>query len=86
MKINNARIILLENLRQSCIYLTTSEKTLDTYWNYMTKFSDDCADVNNLVFNEDCATAVMDSLKIDAGEINNCMENEIKSKKLFKLH
>lgn len=76
MKISNPRITLLENIRQSCIYLTTLADT-DIYWKYMMTFSDTCADINNLLFNEDCSTEVMRSVGIKVENLEKCMQTEI---------
>ena len=70
--VNNPRIILMENLRQSCIYETFG---LDSYWNYMVKFSEKCADIEKLNFNEECAKNVIKSLKFNEEELENCLKN-----------
>jgi hypothetical protein len=63
LKIDNPRLILLENIRQSCIYLNSE---LDDYWQYMINFSQTCGDINNLIFTEDCSLEVLNyTSKID---------------------
>lgn len=79
MNISNPRVMLMENIRQSCIFDTYSSDT-DTYWNYMMNFSDDCIDIKNPNFTEDCANAVMTKLKLDTEKVNSCIKKEVKSK------
>ena len=78
--ITNPRVILLENVRQSCIY---SLYNIDTYWEYMINFRDVCADTNNPSFNSECSYNVLkltksipsDSTSIEL--IETCMHNMI---------
>lgn len=78
--ITNPRIILLENVRQSCIY---SLYNLNAYWEYMINFRDVCADINNPSFNSECSYNVLkltksipsDSKNIEL--IETCMQNMI---------
>ena len=70
--INNPREILLENLRQSCIFESFD---LNTFWNYMIKFTNDCADLNKLDFTETCSLNVIKNLKIDEEQLNDCLNN-----------
>lgn len=78
MNIKNERIMLMENIRQSCIYqLNTAD--LDPYWDYMMIFSDTCADINNPLFDEKCANNVMQALGIDKEKVKECMEKLIKN-------
>ena len=48
--IQNARKILMENIRQSCIYL---EYGGDIYWNYMMKFGQSCLNTEKPNFSEE---------------------------------
>ena len=77
MQIQNPRVVLLENLRQSCVYMTYS---LDIFWTYMMNFSELCADINNPTFNEDCAHNVLALVGADKEQINQCMKNLVGSK------
>jgi hypothetical protein len=77
LKINNPRVILLENLRQSCIYRSYKDQDYK-YWDYMTNFSDTCVDLNNPLFTEECAIDMMKYTGIDESLINKCMNNAIK--------
>ena len=52
LKITNPRNILLENLRQSCIYLNHG---LDIYWKYMIAFGTHCANFVKPMFTEECS-------------------------------
>jgi hypothetical protein len=86
-----ARDVLMENLRQSCIYKIYYHKqctddqqcqnNIMTFWDYMSKFSETCADINNPVFTEKCANLVMESLYISKTETENCMSELINSSK-----
>ena len=73
----NARLILLENIRQSCIYKETS---LDKYWEYMIEFNRNCFN-GEKKFTEECSEKVFDSLKIPQitykDEIRTCMMNMV---------
>ena len=75
--IDNPREILLENLRQSCIFETFG---LDSFWEYMIKFNDNCADIQNINFNENCSNYVIQSLKFDEKSLNQCLNNLIYGK------
>ena len=83
----NQRTVLLENLRQQCIYDTYKNEDLDMYWNYMINFAETCADPNNPLFTEECAIEMMKYTSLDADRIKNCMEFQIKgiNKFLFIL-
>jgi hypothetical protein len=83
MKITNGRTVLLENLRQSCIFSTFRNENMDLYWNYLINFSETCVDLNNILFTEECANDVMKYTGIDKTVINRCMEDAIKSKFRF---
>ena len=72
--IKNPRIILLENIRQSCVY---KEYGLEKYWNYMSRFGEFCLDLNNPDFNGECANKVLNMTILDYETINNCMKNMI---------
>ena len=87
----------MENIRQSCIYQMDT-KNIDVYWNYMIAFSDTCADLNNPLFDHECAEGVMDSMGIDKSSVELCMKKLIaspgkieedykliKEKKIFKI-
>jgi hypothetical protein len=78
MRISNPRVILLENIRQSCIY-STNTKDIKPYWDYMENFSETCADLNNPMFTEECANGIIDYLRLDKETINKCIKREIES-------
>ena len=73
----NPRVILLENLRQSCIYHEYKSEDLDMYWNYMINFAESCADPNNPLFTEFCAYEMMKFTGVDTSRIMICMQNQI---------
>lgn len=74
LRISNGRTILLENLRQSCVF---REYTLDVYWNYMMNFAELCADEMNPSFNRECSENTLSYLKINKTVINTCMQRLI---------
>lgn len=75
LKIENSKLVALENLRQKCIFTTHS---LDDYWTYMIKFSDVCADYSIPYFSEDCSKKMMQEIDgIDQSKVDKCMTNEI---------
>jgi uncharacterized protein YeeX (DUF496 family) len=78
MRVNNPRVILLENIRQSCIYKMNTQD-IRPYWIYMMQFSDTCGDINNPIFSEECAKNIINFVGLDHEGIEICMENEIKS-------
>ena len=55
LQIDNPRRILLENIRETCVY---QEFGQEVYWNYMTTFNTMCFDGKNPLFNEECALSV----------------------------
>ena len=71
LNINNPREILIENLRQSCIYETYG---LDVYWQYMMNFSPLCGSIDMANFSGKCSNELMKSLEIDYNLIQECME------------
>lgn len=79
LHIDNPRFILMENVRQSCIYLVLP---LNDYWEYMIQFSELCADINNPSFNQNCAENAMKAAYIDSKKekIENCMKDLIQQK------
>lgn len=79
MRVTNPRVILMENLRQSCIYKLNTQD-IKPYWQYMMQFSDTCSDINNPIFTEECALNIIDYVGLDHQKIDRCMEEEIKSK------
>ena len=74
LQIDNPRRILLENIRETCVY---QEFGQEVYWNYMTTFNTMCFDGKNPLFNEECALSVFK--KVQSGEndldiLNKCMK------------
>ena len=55
LQIDNPRRILLENIRETCIY---QEFGQEIYWKYMVEFNTLCFDAKNPLFNEECALNV----------------------------
>jgi hypothetical protein len=91
LNITNPRIILLENIRQTCIYNLSDWKKCSLtppeckerslkYWDYMIQFSDTCSDLANPLFTEKCANMVIDYLSLDRSAIDNCIAEEINTR------
>ena len=74
--IDNPREILLENLRQSCIFEVYD---LNKFWSYMINFSNKCSNYEKLNFNEECSKKIINELNLNYKEIVKCMENLINS-------
>ena len=74
LNVNNPRTILMENIRQSCIFLEFGQ---ETYWQYMLMFGQICADTNKPDFNEECSYKVINDTLIDYNIVQRCMKNMI---------
>ena len=77
LQIDNARRILLENIRETCIY---QEFGQEIYWKYMTEFNTLCFDPKNPLFNEECALNVFkkdNTNENDLSVLNRCMKQLI---------
>ena len=72
--IHNPRTILLENIRQSCIYEVYGK---DSYWNYMMRFGEICLNPENPDFSEECSNKTMILHSVFYGRIQECMQNMI---------
>ena len=73
-KIQNPRKILLENIRQSCIY---QEYGQQLYLNYMMRFGEICLSIENPNFSEECSNKTMTLQSILYNRIKECMINMI---------
>ncbi|CAG9329323.1 unnamed protein product [Blepharisma stoltei] len=66
------REIVLEDLRQLCIYQLAEEKhNQKLWWNYIKAFNETCSNNN---FKERCSELAMKEAKIDIDYVENCME------------
>ena len=72
--ISNPRTILLENIRQSCVY---QEFGKDSYYNYMMRFGEICLDPEKPDFTEECSNRTMTLHTIFYQRIEECMQNMI---------
>jgi hypothetical protein len=82
LNIENTRTILLENLRQACVYkLNNSQDDIQIYWNYMIAFSDMCVNINEPLFNEKCAENALDISKANKEKVNACMKEAVEGNK-----
>ena len=71
LNVNNPRTILMENIRQSCIF---QEFGKDTYWQYMLMFGEECADLNNPDFTEECSNKILNNTLIAYETVQKCMK------------
>jgi hypothetical protein len=75
--------ILLEDLRQKCVYLTNNADGLNPssdisdYWDYMSKFYDDCIMVSR--FNQDCSYETVLDLGMSINQIEKCISDSFNS-------
>ena len=77
LQIDNPRRILLENIRETCVF---QEFGQEVYWNYMVNFNDLCFDSKSPLFNEECSLSVLKKIQLsdnDAETINKCMRQLI---------
>ena len=74
LNILNPRLILLENIRQSCIY---NEFGIDKYWNYMIFFNENCLKIGNINFSEECSSKSISKNNLNLKKIDTCMNNLI---------
>ena len=77
LNIDNPRLVLMENLRQSCLYIKYGT---DFYWNYMIEFGNKCANIKKPIFNEECSLMSLYAIgfeKKNYDNIKNCMQDLI---------
>lgn len=74
LNIDNSRLVLLENLRQKCIF---EKYDIGIYWKYMMKFSEICADLNLPTFDKACSKQVMRLVNIETSKVEDCMLTQI---------
>ena len=67
LQIDNPRRILLENIRETCIF---QEFGQEVYWKYMTNFNTLCFDAKNPLFNEECALSVFKKDNPNESDLN----------------
>ena len=75
MQIENPRKILIENIRETCVF---QDFGLETYWKYMVQFNELCFDIKNPLFNDECALSVLKKISFseeDFEKLNKCMIN-----------
>lgn len=74
LNIENSRMVLLENLRQKCIF---TSYPLATYWKYMVRFSDTCADLSLPLFDRNCSNDIMSTSQISKEVVEACMSKAL---------
>ena len=73
MQIENPRKILIENIRETCIF---QEFGQEIYWKYMLQFNELCFDIKNPLFNDECALSVLKKISFSENDfetLNKCM-------------
>ena len=78
--INDGSLIVLESLKQKCIYLnaySTNVKSKNIlFWKYMNLFNEKCMLQNEKAdFEQTCSNNVISEVGIDLNEINECVSN-----------
>ena len=76
LNIVNPRLVLKENLRQSCIYINYGT----VFWKYMIEFGNKCANNEKPIFNEECSLIALYSIGLNSrnySKIKNCMQDLI---------
>jgi hypothetical protein len=76
------RALMLENLRSKCVFETTKNKSTDAdddlrFFNYLFNMRHDCV-FENRELTSWCANDVMNALKVNAAEVDLCMQNSFK--------
>ena len=77
LNIYNPRLVLMENLRQSCIFINHG---VDIYWKYMIEFGNKCVNIEKPIFNEECALMSLYTIGFNSQnytKIKNCMQDLI---------
>ena len=77
LNIYNPRLVLMENLRQSCIYI---QYGTEFYWKYMVEFGNKCTSIEKPIFNEECSLMTLYTIGFDSKNytnIKNCMQDLI---------
>ena len=70
--IQDGHRILMESLRQKCMYIKSADNK-KYYYDYLSSFLKDCLDKNNVKFNERCAQQVLDSMGFPMDYLDECM-------------
>ena len=70
--IQDGQRILMESLRQKCMYVK-SEENKKYYYNYLQSFSKECLNTENVKFNERCSQQVLDYLGFPMDYLDECM-------------
>jgi len=74
LQIKNPREILIENIRQGCVF---SLFGTDNYWNYMIEFASKCADVNQPDFHTNCSETILQNLNLNDSQVAQCIKDSI---------
>jgi len=74
MQIENPRTILLENIRESCIF---QEFGQEMYWKYMLQFNELCFDIKNPLFNDECALSVLKKIAFSENDFETLNKSMI---------
>lgn len=71
--VTNGKDILLEDIRQKCIYLITYKTDSTAYWRYMSSFYNQCILGANPRFNVDCSYEILDQVGIEQAKLKECI-------------
>jgi hypothetical protein len=70
--IQDGQRILIESLRQKCMY-TKSQDKLKYYYEYMQSFYTNCLNKQSISFNERCSKSTLDSLGYPVNYLDDCV-------------
>lgn len=82
---NDGQIIILEDLRQKCLYkLAKESNNINTYFNYIKNFHSECFKKGDeSKFNENCSKSVLITLGLSINNIDLCIANSFDVKDLL---
>jgi hypothetical protein len=87
--VSHGKEILLEDIRQKCIYLISIEKFSKEeanpllYWNYMVNFYDNC--ISNKRFGAECSYEAAEDLGVSQDVLNGCMMHSFNVGSFYNL-
>lgn len=84
--ISDGREIVLEDLRQKCIFQISNTKGEDynpgAYFNYMSKFFNNCVNGTSPDFNYDCSMKTMKQINFNPEKVDDCIKKSFNVKSI----
>ena len=92
--LNDSSCILLENIRQKCIYdyaydekfKTEEDDFIYKYWSYMENFYNNCIKAIPIRFTNECAEEQMKKVDINSNLIEKCIVDSFKLSKIILMY